>query len=131
MEGVVNADAGEQMQPTQQKPQYFEPCSPEVPSQTDMNTVVGAIQMLEGQNAVLSQIVYNIVHGHYKELSRTSFADSLSQSISTSMVQQAHLFNILVDHVNQDQLHTFDSILPPSKLLMDLRKEESKSRSNK
>jgi hypothetical protein len=43
-----------------------------------MNTVVGAIHMLEGQNAVPSQIVYDIIQGRYRELSRFNLADSLS-----------------------------------------------------
>jgi hypothetical protein len=47
------------------------------------------------------------------------------------MVEQARLFNLLVDHVTQGQLKTSDSILPPSQLPMDLIKEESNSRSNK
>jgi hypothetical protein len=47
------------------------------------------------------------------------------------MVEQARLFNLLVDHVNQDQLKPSDSILSPSQLPMDLRKEERTSRSNK
>jgi hypothetical protein len=51
-------------------------------------------------NLVLSQIVYDIVQGHYRGLSQTSLADSLSQSLPTSMVEQARLFNLLVDHVN-------------------------------
>jgi hypothetical protein len=53
----------QQMQLTQQKPQSFEPCSPEVPAYTDIDTVVGAIDNLEGQNLVLSQIVYDIIQG--------------------------------------------------------------------
>jgi hypothetical protein len=59
--------------------------------------------MLEGQNSVLNQIVYGIIQGRYGGPSQTSFADSLSQSLSASMVEQAHLFNLLVEHVNQDQ----------------------------
>jgi hypothetical protein len=47
------------------------------------------------------------------------------------MIEQARLFNLLVDPVNHDQLNTSDSILPPSKLPMDLSKEERKSQSNK
>jgi ribosomal protein L19 len=121
----------QQMQPMQQKPRSFEPCSPGVPTQTSMDTIVGAIHMLEGQNSVLSQIVYDIIQGRYRGISQTSLADSLSQSLSASMVEQARLFNLLVDHVNQGQLNTSDSILPPSKLPMDLRKEERKCRSNK
>jgi hypothetical protein len=96
-----------------------------------MNTIIGAIHTLEGQNSVLSQIVYDIIQGRYRGLSQTSFANNLSQSLSASMVEQACLFNLLVDHINQGQLNTSDSILPPSKLPMDLRKEERKSRSHK
>jgi hypothetical protein len=96
-----------------------------------MDTIVGAIHMLEGKNAVLSQIVYNVIQGRYGGLSQTSFADSLSQSLSASTVEQACLFNLLVDHVNQGQLNTSNSILPPSKLPMNLSKEERKGRSNK
>jgi hypothetical protein len=48
-----------------------------VPTQTDMNTIVSAIHMLERQNLVLSQIVYDIIQGCYKGLSQTSLADSL------------------------------------------------------
>jgi hypothetical protein len=57
-----------------------------------MDTIVGAIQMLEGLNAVLSQIVYDIIQGCYGGLSQTSVADSLSQSLSAFIVEQAHLF---------------------------------------
>jgi hypothetical protein len=121
----------QQMQPMQQKPRTFEPSSPGVPTQTDIDTNVGAIHMLKGQNLVISQIVHDIIQGCYRGLSQTSLAVSLSQSLFVSMVEQACLFNLLVDHVNQDQLNTSDSILPPSKLPMDLRKEERKSRSNK
>jgi hypothetical protein len=41
------------------------------------------------------------------------------------------LINLLVGHVNQDQPMDSDSILPPSQLPMDLRKEERTSRTNK
>jgi hypothetical protein len=47
------------------------------------------------------------------------------------MVEQARLFNLLVDHISQGQPNTPDSILPPSKVPMELRKEERKIRSNK
>jgi hypothetical protein len=47
------------------------------------------------------------------------------------MVEQAQLFNLLVEYVNQDQPQASDSILPLSQLPMDLRKEERASRSNK
>jgi hypothetical protein len=42
----------------------------------------------------------------------TSLAESLSQSLSASMVEQARLFNLLVEYVNQDQPQASDSILP-------------------
>jgi hypothetical protein len=102
-----------------------------VPTQADIDTIVSAITMLEEQDSVLSQIVRNIIQGRYQGLSQTSLTDDLSQSLSTSMVEQARLCNLLVDHINQDQLSTSDSLLPPSKLPMDLSKEERKSRSNK
>jgi hypothetical protein len=47
------------------------------------------------------------------------------------MVEQARLFNLLVEHVNQGRLQDSDSILPPSQLPMDLSKEERTSRNNK
>jgi hypothetical protein len=47
------------------------------------------------------------------------------------MVEQARLFNRLVDHIDQGQLNTSDSLLPPSKLPMDLSKEERENWSNK
>jgi hypothetical protein len=93
----------QQMQPMQQKLRPFKPCSPKVPTQTNINAIVGAIQMLEGQNSVLNQIVYDIIQGRYGESSPTSLVDSLSQSLSASMVEEARLFNLLVEHVNQDQ----------------------------
>jgi hypothetical protein len=93
----------QQMPSMQQKLRPFQPCSPRVPTQTNINAIVGAIQMLEGQNSVLNQIVYDIIQGHYGGPSQTSLADSLSQSLSASMVEQARLFNLLMDHANQDQ----------------------------
>jgi hypothetical protein len=87
--------------------------------------------MLEGQNSVVNQIVYDIIQGRYGGPSQTSLADNLCQSLSASMVEQAHLFNLLVGHVNQDQPQASDSIIPPYQLPTDLRKEEQTSRSNK
>jgi hypothetical protein len=121
----------QQMPLMQQKLRPFQPCSPRVPTQTDINAIVGVIQMLEGQNSVLNQIVYDIIQGRYGGPSQTSLTDNLSQSLSASMVEQARLFNLLMDHENQDQPHASDSILPLSQLPMDLRKEEGTSRSNK
>jgi hypothetical protein len=62
--------------------------------------------MLEGQNSVLNQIVYDIIQGRYGGPPQTSLADSLSQSLSASMVEQARLFNLFMDHVNQDHPRT-------------------------
>jgi hypothetical protein len=121
----------QQMPLMQQKLRPFKPCLPRVPTQADINAIVGAIQMLEGQNSVLNQIVYDIIQGRYGGPSQTSLADSLSQSLSASMVEKARLFNLLVEHGNQEQPQDSDSILPPSPLPMDLSKEERTSRSNK
>jgi hypothetical protein len=121
----------QQMPPTQSKLQLSKPCSPEVPTQRDINTIVGLTQLLEGHNSVLNQIVYDIIQGRYGKPYQNSLADSLSQSLSASMVEQARLFNLLEEYVNQDQLQASDSILPPSRLPMDLRAEEEAIRGNK
>jgi hypothetical protein len=47
------------------------------------------------------------------------------------MVEQARLCNLLEEYVNRDQPQASDSILPPSRLLMDLRAEEKANRGNK
>jgi hypothetical protein len=47
----------QQMQPMQQKSRSFEPCSPGLPTQTYMDTIVGAIHMLEGQFSAKSDRV--------------------------------------------------------------------------
>jgi hypothetical protein len=52
--------------------------------------------MLEEQNSVLSQIVDNILQGRYKGISQTSLTDGLAQALFTSMIEQAHLCNLLV-----------------------------------
>jgi hypothetical protein len=49
------------MPPLQQKVQPSNPYSPEVPTQSDINAIVGATQLLEGQNSMLNQMVYDIV----------------------------------------------------------------------
>jgi hypothetical protein len=121
----------QQMPLMQQKLRPSKPCSPKIPNQNDINAIVSATQLLEGQNSMLNQMVYDIVQGRYGEPSQTSLADSLSQSLSASMVEQARLFNLLVEYVNQDQPQAFDSILPLSQLPMDLREEERASRGNK
>jgi hypothetical protein len=87
--------------------------------------------MLEEQNLVLGHIVGNILQDRYQGLSQTSLTDGLSQALFTSVVEQARLCNLLVDHMKKNQLSTSDSLLPPSKLPMDLTKEEEKSRNRK
>jgi hypothetical protein len=121
----------QQMPPTQTKLQPSEPCSPEVPTQSDINAIVVATQLLEGQNSMRNQMVYDIIQGRYGKPYQNSLEDSLSQSLSTSMVEQARLFNLLEEYVNRDQPQASDSILPPSRLPMDLRVEEKANRGNK
>jgi hypothetical protein len=108
----------------------FQALFTEVPTQGDINAIVGATELLEGQNSVLNQIVYDIIQGRYGKPYQNSLADSLSQSLSASMVEQARLFNLLEEYVNQDQPQASDSILPPSRLPMDLRAEEGAIRGN-
>jgi hypothetical protein len=119
------------MPPMQSKLQHSKPCSPEVPTQRDINAIVGITQLLEGQNSVLNQIVYDIIQGRYGKPYQNSLADSLSQSLSASMVEQARLFNLLEEYISQDQPRASDSILPPSRLPMDLRAEEQADQSRK
>jgi hypothetical protein len=108
------AEQLQQMPPMQSKLQPSKPYSPEVPTQRDINAIVGATQLLEGQNSVLSQIVYDVIQGRYGKPYQNNLADSLSQSLSASMVEQARLFNMLEQYVNQDQPQASDSMLPPS-----------------
>jgi hypothetical protein len=111
------------------KPKPSESCSPRVPTQGDIDTIAGAIEMLEEHNSVLSHIVDNILQDHYQGLSQTSLTNGLSQALFTSVVEQARLCKLLADHMKKSQLNTSDSLLPPSKLPMDLTKEEGKSQS--
>jgi hypothetical protein len=120
-----------QMPPLQQKVQPSKPCSPEVPTQRDINAIVGTTQLVEGQNSMLNQMVYDIIQGRYGKPYQNSLADSLSLSLSASMVEQARLFNLLEEYVNQDQPQVSDSILPPSRLPMDLRAEERANKGSK
>jgi hypothetical protein len=121
----------QQTPPMQQKIQSPKPCSPEVPTQSDINAIVGTTQLLEGQNSMLNQMVSDIIQGRYGKPYQNSLTDSLSQSLSASMVEQARLFNLLEEYVNRDQPQASDSILPPSRLPMDLREEERVNRGNK
>jgi hypothetical protein len=113
------------------KPKPSESCSTRVPTQGNIDTIAGAIEMLEEQNSVLSHIVDNILQDCYQGLSQTSLMDGLSQALFTSVVEQAHLCNLLADHMKKSQLNTSDSLLRPSKLPMDLTKEEGKSQNRK
>jgi hypothetical protein len=121
----------QQMPPMQSKLQPSKPCSPEVRTQRDINAIVGITQLLEGQNSMLSQMVYDVIQGRYGKPYQNNLADSLSQSLSASMVEQACLFNLLEEFVNQDQPQASDSILPPSRLPMDLRAEERENKGSK
>jgi hypothetical protein len=121
----------QQMPPMQRKIQPSKPCSPEVPTQSDINAIVGATQLLEGQISMLNQMVYDIIQGRYGKPSQNSLADIHSQSLSASMVEQARLFNMLEEYVNQDQPQASDSILPPSRLPLNLREEERANRGNR
>jgi hypothetical protein len=114
-----------------EKPQPYASCSPRAPTQGDIDTIAGAIEMLEEHNSVLSHIVDNILQDHYQGLSQTSLTDGLSQALFTSVVEQARLCNLLADHMRKSQLNTSDSLLPPSKLPMNLIKEEGKSQNCK
>jgi hypothetical protein len=76
-------------------------------------------------------MVSDIIQGRYGQPYQNSSADSLSQSLSASMVEHARLFNLLEEYINQDQPQASDSILPPSRLPMDLRAEEKANRGNK
>jgi hypothetical protein len=76
-------------------------------------------------------MVYYIIQGRYGKPYQNNLADSLSQSLSASMVEQARLFNLLEEYVNQDQPQASDSILPPSRLPMDLRAEERANKGSK
>jgi hypothetical protein len=119
------------MPSSQQKVQPSKPCSPEVPTQSDVNAIVGATQLIEGRNSILNQMLYDIIQGRYGKTYQNSLADSLSQSLSASMVEQARLFNLLEEYVNQDQPQASDSILPLSRLPMDLRAEERANKGSK
>jgi hypothetical protein len=121
----------QQMPPMQSQLQPPKTCSPEVPTQRDINAIVGITQLLEGQNSVLNQIVYDIIQGRYGKPYQNNLADSLSHSLSVSMVEQARLFNLLEEYVSQDQPQASDSILPPSRLPMDLRAEERANKGSK
>jgi hypothetical protein len=57
----------QQMPPMQQRLQPSKPCSPEVPMQSDINAIVGATQLLEGQNSMLNQMVYDVIQGRLWE----------------------------------------------------------------
>jgi hypothetical protein len=70
-----------------EKPRLYESFSPPVPTQGDIDTIAGAIEMLEEQNSVLSHIVDNILQDRYQGLSQTSLTDDLSQALFTFVVE--------------------------------------------
>jgi hypothetical protein len=121
----------QQMPPMQLKLQPSKPYSPDVPPQGDINAIVGATQLLEGQNSMLNQMMSDIIQGRYGKPYQNNLAVCLFQSLSASMVEQARLFNLLEEYVNQDQPQASDSILPPSRLPMDLRAEERANNGSK
>jgi hypothetical protein len=114
-----------------EKPQPFESFSPQVPTQGAIDTITDAIKRLEEQNLVLGPIVDNILQDRCQGLSQTSLTNGLSQALFTSVVEQARLCNLLADYMKKSQLNTSDSLLPPSKLPMDLTKDEGKSQTRK
>jgi hypothetical protein len=75
--------------------------SPRVPTRGDIDTIASAIEMLEEQNSVLSHIVDNILQDRHQGLSQTSLTDGLFQALFTSVVEQARLCNLLVDHMKK------------------------------
>jgi hypothetical protein len=91
----------QQIPPMQPKLQPSKPRSPEVPTQSDISAIVGATQLLEGQNSMLNQMVFDIIQGCYGKPSQNGLADSLSQSVSASMAEQARLFNLLEEYVKK------------------------------
>jgi hypothetical protein len=111
-----------------EKTQPYESFSPRVPTQGNIDTIAGAIEMLVEQNLALGPIVDNILQDRCQGLSQTSLTDGLSLALFTSVVEQARLCNLSVDHMKKSQLNISDSLLPPSKLPMDLTKEEGKAR---
>jgi hypothetical protein len=61
----------QQMPPMQQKLQPSKLCSPKVPTQSDVNAIVGATQLMEGQNSMLNHwctISSNDVMGNHLKL---------------------------------------------------------------
>jgi hypothetical protein len=68
----------QQMSSLPSKLQPSKPCSPEVPTQRDINAIVGITQLLEGQNSVPNQMVYDIIQGRYGKPYQNNLANSLS-----------------------------------------------------
>jgi hypothetical protein len=70
----------QQMPLMQQKLRPSKSCSLKVPTQSDMSAIVGATQLLEGQNSMLNQMVYDIIQGCYG-----NHLKLVSQTISLSL----------------------------------------------
>ena len=88
--------------PVNLRPNELSPSLP--PTQDVVDSFANTIEMLEGQNLVLSQLVHNVIHNRYQGLSQTSLTDSLSQALSESIMEQVYLFNLLMNHEDQNQL---------------------------
>jgi hypothetical protein len=58
----------QQMSPMQPKLQPSKPCSPEVPTQRDINAIVGATQLLEGQNSRWCTMLSKDVMGSHSRI---------------------------------------------------------------
>jgi hypothetical protein len=107
------------------------------PTQDVVDIFANTMEILEGQNLVLSQLVQNVIHDRYQGLSQTGLSDGLSQALSESIVEQVYLFNLLMNHEaenhqNQDSNQQFlNSLLSSSQLPMDLREGERISKSHK
>jgi hypothetical protein len=65
------------------------------PTQDVVHIFANTMEILEGKNLVLSQLVQNAIQDRYQGLSQTSLSDSLSQAISESIMEQVYLFNLL------------------------------------
>jgi hypothetical protein len=116
--------------PVNLRPNEMFPSLP--PTQEVVDIFANTMKILEGQNLVLRQLVQNVIHNRYQGLSQTILSDSLSQAILKSIMEQAYLFNLLINHEAQNQQNQdSNSLLSSSQLAMDLRKEERRSKSHK
>jgi hypothetical protein len=61
------------------------------PTQDVVDIFANTMEILEGQNLVLIQLVQNVIHDRHQGLSQTSLSDSLSQAILESIMEQVYL----------------------------------------